>query len=182
MERIFKLTDERFLELAFRERLIQEGVYYEDDSSEWSDKVMQTGVDEYPKDLESLWVLADGSSEEYDLDVMIMYSPLKETAFVMITRDGIIKGYDEAIFNYYHVPLAQWITDPDTYKKIMKKLSNTKPAIYWIRKARYHERNGSGHGIDTETEHLSYWRKGYLEVFHYDSNERHIDEVLKFIK
>lgn len=127
-------------------------------------------------------VLAEVSDEDDDLDIMIMYSPLKETAFTMITRDDIIRGYDEAIFNYYHVPLTQWITDPDTYKKIMKKLSNIKPTSYWIRKARYHERNGSGHGIDIETEHLSYWRKGYLEVFHYDNNERHIDEVLKFIK
>lgn len=53
MERIFKLTDERFLELAFRERWIQEGDYYEDNSSDWYDKVIE--FDEYPKDLKSLW-------------------------------------------------------------------------------------------------------------------------------
>ena len=180
MEKIFKLTNERFLEIAFRERWIQEGVYYEDDSSDWADKLMK--FEDYPKDLESLWVLAEVPDEDEDLDIMVVYSPLKEIAFTMITRDDIIKGYDEVIFNYYRIPLSQWITDPDTYKKIMKKLSNLKPTEYWVRKAKYHERNGSGHGIDTETEHLNYWRKGCLEVLHYDSNERHIDEVLKFLK
>lgn len=180
MERIFKLTDERFLELAFRERWIQEGIYYSDDSSEWSDKLME--FEEYPKDLRSLWLLAEFPDEDEDLDIRVMYSPLKEVAFTMITRDDIIKGYDEVIFNYYHVPLVQWITDSDTYKKIMKKLSNRKPTEYWIRKARYHERNGSGHGIDIETERLSYWHNGRLEIFHYDSNERHIDEILRHLK
>lgn len=130
-----KLSNERIMELAYYSFLFEGAQYFDDDH-----------IDVDPREnfnTKEEWCLINFTSDD-EMELFVYYLPNYSTACLVANVREVGSPAQKVAFKFIKVPLTDWITKDNTYKRIMSKLVSYKSADQWKKNIKCYLKKGTG--------------------------------------